>query len=402
MTSKFTIMQDTNWKYENLIYLCCWLLIFLVAFASMTAMFISSSASHPLLKALVRSGEVTAPYMVLFLIHNYLIAPLLVTKNKTVPYIILTVILVGAFSAFFVISPMKHRKEFYEAKARMEQMELRSPQQERKQDQTGPRSEKPEGRVPPRKPKGGKHAKHLRSFSLPPEALNVVVVILLIMANLGVKISIRQSYNKRRMEELEKENLNQQLQYLRYQINPHFFMNTLNNIHALVDIDPNEAKECILELSRLMRYILYEGSKPTIPLDNETEFLKQYISLMRIRYQGNVRIDAKLPENVPGVEIPPLLLISFVENAFKHGVSYDEDSYIEVNMEVRDDRLCFSCANSRHESHQDEHKGIGMENVRKRLGLLYGDNYVMKVMSDDKKYEIFVEIPVKYEKPETS
>lgn len=276
------------------------------------------------------------------------------------------------------------------------------PQQERKQDQTGPRSEKPEGRVPPRKPKGGKHAKHLRSFSLPPEALNVVVVILLIMANLGVKISIRQSYNKRRMEELEKENLNQQLQYLRYQINPHFFMNTLNNIHALVDIDPNEAKECILELSRLMRYILYEGSKPTIPLDKETEFLKQYISLMRIRYQGNVRIDAKLPENVPGVEIPPLLLISFVENAFKHGVSYDEDSYIEVNMEVRDDRLCFSCANSRHESHQDEHKGIGMENVRKRLGLLYGDNYVMKVMSDDKKYEIFVEIPVKYEKPETS
>lgn len=88
-----------------------------------------------------------------------------------------------------------------------------------------------------------------------------------------------------------------------------------------------------------MRYILYEGSKPTIPLDKETEFLKQYISLMRIRYQGNVRIDARLPENVPGVEILPLLLISFVENAFKHGVSYDEDSYIEVNMEVRDDRL---------------------------------------------------------------
>jgi predicted ferric reductase len=109
MTSRFTTMSNTNWKYENLIYLCCWLLIFLVAFASMTAMFISSSASHPLLKALVRSGEVIFPYLVLFLIHNYLIAPLLVTKNKTLPYIILTVILVGVFSAFLVISPMRQR-----------------------------------------------------------------------------------------------------------------------------------------------------------------------------------------------------------------------------------------------------------------------------------------------------
>jgi LytS/YehU family sensor histidine kinase len=202
------------------------------------------------------------------------------------------------------------------------------------------------------------------------------------------------------MEELEKENLNQQLQYLRYQINPHFFMNTLNNIHALVDIDPNEAKECIVELSKLMRYILYEGSKPTIPLDKETEFLKQYVALMRIRYQDNVRINVSLPENIPGVEIPPLLFISFVENAFKHGISYDEDSYIDVHMEVKGDRLYFDCKNSRHESHQDGHKGIGMENVRKRLNLLYGSNYVLDVKTDEKKYEIFVEIPINYEKQE--
>jgi LytS/YehU family sensor histidine kinase len=213
---------------------------------------------------------------------------------------------------------------------------------------------------------------------------------------------MKQSDNKRKMEELEKENLNQQLQYLRYQINPHFFMNTLNNIHALVDIDPAEAKECILELSKLMRYILYEGSKPTIPLDKETEFLKQYISLMRIRYQDNVKIEVELPGSLPGVEIPPLLFISFVENAFKHGVSYDEDSFIKVKMEVIDDMIHFQCVNSRHAPRhangKDTRKGIGMENVKKRLDLLYGDDYVMEVKSGEKDYGIYVVIPISYEK----
>lgn len=368
----------------------------------MAAIFISTSADRPLLMALGRSCEVIAPYLIVFLLHNYFVAPLLVTKNKPVPYIIITVILIGACSALFLVSPMKHREDFRNDKARMEQMAPPSEPRGPRPDQMEPGHFGPEGMAPPRKPDDDRHGKHIHSFSLPPEALNIVVLVLLIMANLGVKISIRQSYNKRRMEELEKENLNQQLQYLRYQINPHFFMNTLNNIHALVDIDPNEAKECILELSRLMRYILYEGSKPTIPLDKETEFLKQYVALMRIRYQDNVRIEVNLPQSLPGVEIPPLLFISFVENAFKHGISYDEDSYIEVNMEVKGDKLRFKCVNSRHESHQDEHKGIGMENVRKRLELLYGNNYVMRIRTDEKEYEIFVEIPINYEKTEAS
>lgn len=395
-------MSATNSKYENLIYLCSWLLIYLVAFASMAAIFISTSANRPLLMALGRSCEVIAPYLIVFLVHNYLIAPLLVTKNKPVPYIIITVILIGACSALFLVSPMKHREDFRNDKERMEQMAPPSEPRGPRPDQMEPGHFGPEGMAPPRKPDDDRRGKHIRSFSLPPEALNVVVLVLLIMANLGVKISMRQSYNKRKMEELEKENLNQQLQYLRYQINPHFFMNTLNNIHALVDIDPSEAKECILELSRLMRYILYEGSKPTIPLDKETEFLKQYVALMRIRYQDNVRIEVNLPQSLPGVEIPPLLFISFVENAFKHGISYDEDSYIEVNMEVKGDKLSFKCVNIRHESHQDEHKGIGMENVRKRLELLYGNNYVMRIRTDEKEYEILVEIPINYEKTEAS
>lgn len=362
-----------NTHRENLIYLAIWVVLLAAPLISLVATSIIDEKVEFGWNKILHIWALYLVYLVVFLFHNALLAPLFVYKNKKKIYFIGVACLLALFVAYQCThGPGPDRGE---PKPMMHEM---------------PPPEKPHGPMPP-PPNAG--LEHIFSF---------VLVCMMLGINIGIKQMFKNEEDRKTMEELEKENLRQRLDYLKYQINPHFFMNTLNNIHALVDIDPNEAKECILELSRLMRYILYEGSKPTIPLDKETEFLKQYISLMRIRYQGNVRIDAKLPENVPGVEIPPLLLISFVENAFKHGVSYDEDSYIEVNMEVRDDRLCFSCANSRHESHQDEHKGIGMENVRKRLGLLYGDNYVMKVMSDDKKYEIFVEIPVKYEKPETS
>ena len=121
------------------------------------------------------------------------------------------------------------------------------------------------------------------------------------------------------MRLLEKENLNQQLEYLKYQINPHFFMNTLNNIHALVDIDPEKAKTTIVELSKMMRYLLYEGNNSLIPLHREVEFLRNYITLMKLRYTDKVKIDTDIPVSLPDRRLPPLLLITFVENAFKHG-----------------------------------------------------------------------------------
>lgn len=105
-------------------------------------------------------------------------------------------------------------------------------------------------------------------------------------------------------------------------------MNTLNNIHALVDMDAGKAKRTIVELSKLMRYVLYEASNRTILLSREIQFLDNYIALMKLRYTGRVRIECCMPDEVPEVQIPPLLFISFVENAFKHGVSYQEESFI--------------------------------------------------------------------------
>ena len=170
-------------------------------------------------------------------------------------------------------------------------------------------------------------------------------------------------------------------------------MNTLNNIHALVDIDPEKAKESIEEFSKLMRHVLYEGDKPTIPLPDELDFLRHYIALMRMRYADTVRIDLTLPERADGAEIPPLVLASFVENAFKHGISYEKPSFVRVSVSVEAGKIVFRCVNSRQGAEQVQSHGIGLSNVRGRLNLLYGDRYTLHIDQDGEVYDVLLLLP---------
>lgn len=162
-----------------------------------------------------------------------------------------------------------------------------------------------------------------------------------------------------------------------------------------MDIDPKVAKKTILELSRLLRYVLYEGSRPTIPLVKEIEFMQELISLIRIRYADDLKVTMQVPENCEGAEVPPLLFATFVENAFKHGSCFEEDSFIDIQFYVESGRVCFRCINSRHkEDNIDEANGIGLENVRKRLSLLYGPAYTLDISDGEKTYDVFVSFPL--------
>jgi len=222
----------------------------------------------------------------------------------------------------------------------------------------------------------------------------VVVLILMLGANLGIKTYFRSRDDRKRLVELEHENLEQQLEYLRYQINPHFFMNTLNNIHALVDINPEKAKDTILELSKMMRFVLYEGNKQGVSLSREMDFIRHYVTLMQLRYTDKVRITLDLPTEVPDRQIPPLILITFIENAFKHGVSYQHESFIEARVIVEGERLQFMCRNSKSEKSNEEKGGVGLANVRKRLNLLYGNHYALGIHNDADVYSVELNIPL--------
>ena len=230
-----------------------------------------------------------------------------------------------------------------------------------------------------------------------PELMKFLLGLLLILADLGLDFFVSAMESEARMSRLRAENLSRQMDALRYQVNPHFFMNTLNNIHALVDIDAEKAKESIVRFSRMMRSILYEGDGLTVPLRQELDLVRQYIPLVGLRYPDTVRLEVDLPEADGGAEILPLSLLTCIENAFKHGVDMRKPSFVRVSVRVADGKVCFHCVNSLKSRSESAGGGAGLTNLRKRLDLLYGKSYVFETREDEARFELYMEVPVKKE-----
>jgi LytS/YehU family sensor histidine kinase len=174
-------------------------------------------------------------------------------------------------------------------------------------------------------------------------------------------------------------------------------MNTLNNIHALVDINRAKAKNAIIKLSQMMRYLLYESDVQNVLLKKEIDFIQSYIELMRLRYDDdNLTIETEYPDNMENVYVPSSLFLSFIENAFKHGIHPRNHSLITISFSVKDNWLIFRIVNCRWNitTQQTETTGIGLENVRKRLDLIYKDKYILAIRSIDNIYEVILKIPI--------
>ena len=203
----------------------------------------------------------------------------------------------------------------------------------------------------------------------------------LISAKHAIKMMYQSLRDEQAMEELKRQNLQAEMDYLKYQINPHFFMNTLNNIHSLIDIDAAYAQDAVIELSKMMRYVLYESGHEAITLEKDIQFMENYIKLMRIRYTEDVDIRFDYPNDLPhDVTIPPLLLIDFVENAFKHGISYSRPSFIHIRVRYIDGKVYYSIINSRHTAEPSgKDAGIGLENVRRRLQLIFANRHTLAI-----------------------
>ena len=180
-----------------------------------------------------------------------------------------------------------------------------------------------------------------------------------------------------KVKELEAERATAELRNMRNQINPHFLLNTLNNIYALTAFDAPKAQEAIQELSRMLRHILYDYQQPTVSLNDEVEFLKNYVNLMRIRMSDSVDVQFQSFIANPQLEVAPMLFISLVENAFKHGVSPSEPSFIHINIESADNKIVCDIQNSNHPKAANDHSGhgIGLVQVQRRLDLTYPNHY---------------------------
>ena len=371
-------MQNQS-KYENTAYAVLWGILFAAPVMSLYVRTISNQDIEFNWAEVLMVWRHFAIYLLIFLVHNFILAPLLVHRNKRWMYGLLTLCMIGLFTVFQCNNHPDHMRRH-----RPHEMEQRGPRPiDRDFDHQPPPEfrEKMMEKKPP-------------VFFGERDIVAIVVVVLMCGMNLGIKFYFRSRNDQKRLLKLEKENLEQQLEYLRYQINPHFFMNTLNNIHALVDIDPEKAKDTILELSKMMRFVLYEGDKKGVPLSREFDFIRHYITLMKLRYTDKVRISVELPQEVPDKLIPPLMLITFIENAFKHGISYQHDSFIDVRVTVNNQKLDFTCRNSKADKPNEEKGGVGLANVKQRLNLLYDNNYTLNIKDEADIYSVELMIPL--------
>lgn len=196
--------------------------------------------------------------------------------------------------------------------------------------------------------------------------------------------------NQRIKEQLEKKSLESELNLLKHQVNPHFLFNTLNNIHTLVYKKSDNATDAVLKLSHLMRYMIYETQNPKVALEKELEQIHNFIDLQKLRFNKNATISFDKKGSVDKIFIAPMLIIPFVENAFKHGNLSKENSFIKINVSVINKIFTIEIVNSINNSpvNKDEYSGIGLENVRKRLELIYPKKHKLKIANIENNFVV--------------
>ena len=227
---------------------------------------------------------------------------------------------------------------------------------------------------------------------------NAVLYLLVVGAGVAIRMTGGWYRAEAARQELEHSRTEAELQNLKSQLNPHFLFNTLNNIYSLIQIDVDRAQRSVHELSSRLREVLSESSRPTVPLKAEVEFLRDYIELMRIRQPRHVRVFVSLPEEPSPTPVAPLLFISLVENAFKHGVSNEKPSYVTIDIHEEGRRLVCRIRNSCFPKSGDSDRsgsGIGLTNLSKRLEMIYPGRYTFEYGQAGDAYQalLCIELP---------
>jgi two-component system, LytTR family, sensor kinase len=191
---------------------------------------------------------------------------------------------------------------------------------------------------------------------------------------------------------LLEEKKSAQLAFLKNQVNPHFIFNTLNNIYSLVSSKSDKALPSIEKLSQLMRYMYKDSDAPQVSLENEIDYITSFIDLQSIRLSNKESIQYSFSGNMGQYTIAPLLLIPFIENIFKHGILNQVEKPLQINVDIKNDTLFLSTSNFINTLHKDEASGIGLDNVKKRLALLYPEKHALKIETKENIYTTNLQI----------
>jgi two-component system LytT family sensor kinase len=211
----------------------------------------------------------------------------------------------------------------------------------------------------------------------------------------GIKLSKDWIQNRQLMKEKEKQYLETELNFLKTQIHPHFFFNTLNNLYSLTLKKSDQAPEVVLKLSELMSYMLYESNTAKVSLSKEITYLQNYLDLEKLRFGQRLAVSFGIEGMIEGVNIPPMILILFVENSFKHGIKNNVNKIkIEISLKVGEGFLYFRVQNPIGENTSGGSAGIGLKNAGRRLELLYGSNYTLDLTKKENEFIVLLKMPV--------
>jgi len=316
-------------------------------------------------------------FLLLFYYFNTLILiPKLLFKQKSVWY---TLINIACFIAFLYIPKMivdYISPENIDALQQMRNMRRGG----------GPR---PQGGPPPN---GGAFSRRFNFFPWS-------YAVFLLVYTIGTCISVMQRWRQteRNKQEIENEKLNTELSFLRSQVNPHFLFNTLNNIYSLASVRSEQTAPAVMKLSSIMRYILSETQTNLVPIQQEIDFIKNFIDLHLVRLTDKVHVNFTADTANENTQIAPLLFISFVENAFKYGISTKETTDIDIKLSATTEKVSFSVINSiiKTENTIHDKTGIGINNVKRRLELLYPDKHTLSVVDNGNKFIVHLDILLK-------
>jgi len=212
--------------------------------------------------------------------------------------------------------------------------------------------------------------------------------LFMVFLSLGLRLLERQ-------DEVEKAKLNAELAILKNQISPHFFFNTLNNIYSLIGRNNEDSKNAVIKLSKLMRYVLNESGEDNKLLNEEIAFMNNYIDLMKLRIGSRTRLNVNFPTGYSDIKVPHLIFITLIENAFKYGISVQDESFVNISLECEENIIRFKCENGLPESNRvsdQTSSGIGLDNLQKRLNLIYPDSHELEINKTGDKYEVTLNI----------
>lgn len=363
MKVESSITGSSTRRYEMTVYAVLWLLVLLLPFVNELIRFIDGRQFAWC--GIIRWYIGLIPFVLIFLVNNFILVPKYMLRNKIRTYLIGIVLLVGAF----VIYQHFSYEHMAEAIARLNmQIDGTIPAKPRKYSFLGMRM---------------------------PMVLNLSLLLLLMAVNTLIIMIFKYVREKESRQSIETIHLQDELKFLKAQINPHFFMNMLNSIHAMIELDSVKAQELTIELSKMMRYVLYGSDRQTLSLADEVGFIVSYISLLSQRYpKSKVEINLDVPsEPSNSIVVPPLVFVTFIENAFKHGISYNRLSVIDVKLQENEGKVIFTCFNTKPQSQHPAERGIGLQNVIRRLDLLYSDRYSLSIEDKEETYMVKLEIP---------